>query len=244
VISATLSLLLEAIVASLYLYVGVLTWRRAEPSRSAALQAFAVFWLGLGMYGLSEATWGLAFIGGIGDLPFAIAVLHLKIAFAVAGFAGLVYYLLYIYTGRETLRPYVAGFYVLVAFVVEYFYAWRDPIGQRITTWGISLEYANPQGPLWNVVVVLLFVPPLLSALGYASLLRVIRSPLERFRIVAVSASLGTFFLALTFGWMTNYLPWWGLAEKVLSLAAILGVLASLKPPAWVRARFRDAAAP
>lgn len=216
-------------VAVLYAAVG----RRVAGREGAPLPLlmFGLFWAGMAAYGFLDAGWALA-VAWLGvPLGASLVVLHLKILAAVAAFAGLVAYLLAIYTGRERVTWAVLAAYAGLYALVTYYYVWRDPVGQHVTAWGASLDYARPGGAFQRAVVLLLFVPPALSAIAYAALLRVVEEPAARRRVAATATSLGVLFAGLTLGWLDGTLPWWGLAEKLLALAAALGVLWSMRAP-------------
>lgn len=225
--SLAASSLLSMGVAVLYVAVGQRIARRG--ATHLPLRLFAVFWTGMAAYGLLDASWALAVATGSVPLAVSLVVLHLKIAAAVTAFGGLVAYLLAIYTGRENVTWLVLGAYLALFAVVTYFYVWRAPVGQHLTTWGASLDYAREGGLFQKVVVVLLFVPPGLCAVAYAMLLRVVEEPHARRRVAATSAALVVLFASLTLGWLNGKLPWWGIAEKVLALGAALVVLWTMR---------------
>lgn len=217
-------------VSLLYLRVGQLVLRRARDESTPGLASFALFWAGVGAYGLADSLWTLASVATTPPLALGVTVLHVKLLGGAAGFFGLVNYLLLIYAGKRRLVPLVAALYVVVYAALVYWYAWRDPVGQHLGRWGASLDYANDNPLAWRGVVLMLFVPPILATLAYALLLRVATDPLQRLRVALVSMSLLVFFAGLTMGWLSGRWPWWGLAEKVLALALAGGVLMSMRP--------------
>ena len=216
--------------AVVYAAVGLRVARRG--AARLPLRLFGVFWTGMAAYALLDASWALAVASWDVPLAVSLVVLHLKIVAAVTAFGGLVAYLLAIYTGRERVTWLVLGAYLGLLVLVTYFYVWRGPVDQHLTTWGASLDYARPGGLFQQVVVVLLFVPPALCAVAYAFLLRVVREPRARMRVLATSTALAVLFAGLTLGWLNGKWPWWGLAEKVLAIAAALVVLWTLREPA------------
>lgn len=215
-----------------FLYAAVGLRVAARGASRLPLRLFALFWTGMAAYALLDAAWALAVASLDVPLAASLVVLHLKIIAAVTAFAGLVAYLLAIYSGRERVTWVVLGAYLLVFVVVTYFYVWRGPVDHHLTTWGASLDYARPGGLFQQAVVVLLFVPPALSAVAYAFLLRVVHEPRARLRVAATSAALVILFAGLTLGWLNGKWPWWGLAEKVLAVTAALVVLWTMREPA------------
>jgi hypothetical protein len=64
------------------------------------------------------------------------------------------------------------------------------------------------------------FLPPVFAAAAYALVLRHATSARQRRRVLMVSASLGTYFIGLTIGYLETGFAHWGLVENVIGLAA------------------------
>jgi hypothetical protein len=236
----SLTLLMGALatfpLAIAFLVVGGRIHRRSRLEAQPPLAFFAAFWVGVGIYGLAEAVWIAAWFAGFATLPLALFVLHLKIVASVGGFAGLVAYLLTIRGVDRRIVATIFGSYVLVLALVETFYSWRSPIGQEPGAWGMRLVYEqNATQPWWTIVLLVLFVPPLLSAVSYALLLRHVAGPAQRYRIALTSASLLLFFLPVLLSWRAGGFPWWGAVEKLLSALMAMGVVLALWPPERTR---------
>lgn len=231
------SSLVELPVAIAFLVVGTKFHRRGRIEGQPTLLFFAAFWVGIGGYALVESAWALSYLAGLHAMPVALFVLHMKIVASVVAFAGLVSFVLSIHGADKRVRGVVVGAYGILLALVETFYSWRDPIGQKASTWGIQLVYANNAvEPWWTLVLVLLFVPPLVAALFYAALLRITREREQRYRIALTSASLLLFFAPLLLGWRAGDWPWWGAVEKALAIAMAAGIVLATWPPAGVRA--------
>lgn len=233
------SLALALPTAALCLRIGGMLARRAERERAAPLLLLGMFWLGVGTYTGVEALWNLKVLLGVPGLATGLVVLQVKLLASIAGFAGLVGYLVLIYTGRRGwLVPLAAAYFALYVGAV-YYYVNRWPVGEHVARWGAQLEYARPGGGLWwNLLVLAWFVPPALASLAYASLLRHLEAPEQRYRLVVVSFGFLVFFLPAPFGWITGSWEWWGLVEKSLALCSTLVFLAAFSPPAFARRRF------
>ncbi|MEA3201160.1 MAG: hypothetical protein QOE90_2588 [Thermoplasmata archaeon] len=214
--------------AALLAWGGVRTWRRAIATGSPPLRAFAVFWLGAAGYVGADALWGLAWTSRFDELPFALAILQVKLASVCASFAGLVVYLLVIFSGSRRLRLPVAGAYLALFLALEAYYAWRAPFGVHVGFSSLGLDYLRPQpAPVWDALLLLLFGPPLVATVAYASLLRVTPGRAARRRVVLTSAALLLFFAPDLVGWLVGDLWWWDMAERALAFAAGLGILAA-----------------
>lgn len=243
--SATLDagLLLILTAGVLYVIAGVLVARRrhvGDPEERRALAFFALFWIAMGAWGLLDGLWGMGVVHlGLDGVALAATVLHLKVLAAVLGFLGLVYYLAYLYSGRSELLVPLAVAYVGVLAVVEWYYNMRGPTGVRPGTWGVGLVYRNPGEPAWYLVVALLFGPPIVAAVLYANLLRVVDAPGARLRVAVISVAFATLFGSYAFSWTLGGWFWWGFAEKVLAVGANLAVLVVVAPPGWLQDRWQ-----
>lgn len=214
---------------------GVVSWavaarlaRRGRDESRLGWGLLSTFWGGMAAYVLLDSLWAIGVVLDMVPLPVAITVLHLKVVSATVGFFGLVAYLLLVYTGRRGTVRLVAVAYVGIYLLTLYYYTWRGPVGQHVGNWGASLDYAREGGAFQDVVVLLLFVPPCLSAIAYAFLLRHVRDREARLRVTTMSVSLIVLFAGLTMGWLNGRLPWWGLAEKILALGAVVALAFAL----------------
>lgn len=216
-------------IAGIYLGAAGMLARRAAARRG--LWLFALFWAGIGVYAAADSGWAL--LMALFDPPLAVGIvaLELKILGGVAGFFGLVGYLLLVYTGRAGAVVAAGCYHVALFLLVEYHYQRRSPIGQREGVWGAALEYANPQDGLWTAMTLALFVPPVLAAAAYAALARVAPPGPLRWRIVFTSLALVGFFASMTLGWLHGRWPWWGLTERLLALGLASCVLLAASLP-------------
>ena len=220
-----------------YAAAGGFLLRRAHRSRQLALRLFAAFWLGVGAYAVAESAWAFSYAAGARSLTLALVVLQLKILGVTVGFAGLVAYLAFLYTGGRRAVRIALGYYVMVYAILQAHYAYRQPVGQREAMWGMRLDYANPSAePAWTLALAMLLVPPIIAAIAYASLLRVAREPALRRRIVLTALSLLLFLTPTLLAWRAGGAWWWGPTEKALGALAAIGMFGAL------RAAYKDGA--
>lgn len=214
-----------------YLAVGVVFARQAR-GRGLPLALFSLFWLAIGFYGVTDGLWSLA-VPTLGpDLSVGVTILVLKTLVGCAGFFGLVYYLLFVYTGDRRLLVPLAAFYGLVYVVVLYSYLDAQPVGQVAQTWRSGLVYANGGTFLDLLGTLALFVPPLVATVAYARLVPKTHDPAQRRRVLTVSASLVVFFGGLLVGWVgISAWFWWPLVEKGLGVATGVAVVWALRGP-------------
>lgn len=218
--------LLGLVVGSGYLAAGALIVDRRKPLSAA----FAAFWLGVGGYAVAEALWVIEGLMGGGSLAVGLLVLQVKIVCVVAAFAGLVTYLVGVYTASPAATRTTLLAYAGVLVVVEWVYALRQPVGVRPGTWGLQLVYAVPSvEPWWTTMLAVLMLPPALAALAYLSLARFAHEPALRRRIIVTGASLLLFFVPTFLAWRAGGWPWWGLTEKLLGAATAVLMLVAQK---------------
>ncbi|HEX2021987.1 MAG TPA: hypothetical protein VHH36_04695 [Candidatus Thermoplasmatota archaeon] len=221
---------------ALYLAVGASFARLA---RGPSQAAFSLFWFGVGFFGVSDGVFSLAVPLFDPPLAFGLTILVLKSVLGCVGFAGLLYALLYVYTGRRATLPLVVAYAVVLLLVLASYFA-AEPVGQEAQAWRSGLVYARSDAPGGTIAAVLLFLPPLLGSLAYAALWRRASERGQRRRILAVSAAFAAFFGGLLVGWTGLAGAWWPLAEKLLAVGAALVVLAATRaspaPPSRRRA--------
>lgn len=233
---------LQVATAIMYAYVGyVITRRPTTGDARLATNLFATWWVGL----------ALTTLGGVanrvlGYLHVTDVALYTTITYAVflalmISLWGLLYYLLYLFTGtRRWLWP-VTAFYVALYVYTLYLIAVAKPIGVKVQAWSVTMEYANqPTG--WTVVVffIALLVPILLGAIGYARLYFRVEGRTPRYRIGMVSSTFVLWFgssLVVTI-LQTNTSPAWQVMSRFIGLAAAVAIYFAYRPPAWVRARY------
>lgn len=223
------SIVLTLVAAGLYAGVGVRYWQRARAGGDANLRHFALFWIALALWGAVEASWSLWVAIVPPPLAVSVLLLHVKVPLAVLSFYGLVHYLTSLYSTDPRALRLVTGAYLLVFAFVDGFYWWRHPTGQVVETWSAQLVYLRDSPAIYTAVAVVLFVPPLVSAIAYALRFRHATDPAQRRRILVVSVFFAVFFGGVLLGWLSAW-PWWGLVEKTLALATVAAVYLAIEP--------------
>lgn len=226
-------------IAVLYLFVGRRLWRRGDGAAAGGWRLFALFWMGMGTWGLVDGLWPLLYVAGLAPFPVAVGLLHLKVLASVAAFYGLVAYLASVYTGRPEAARWLAPAYAGILLATSAFYVWKGPVGQHPGTWGMRLDYAvQDPGMVWWAVVGLLFLPPIVASIAYAALYRLAPGPEARFRVALTSASFLGLFGPVFVAWGLGGAYWWPLMEKLLGLAVAGCILLALHPPRLLRERW------
>ena len=236
--AATAALVLSFASAILFLVVGrTVQMRPASPEARHARGAFALWWYGLG--GLTVVGLLLALPARI-DLTLYLVFTVLLVGVLCAALAGLVHYLIFLYTSKRQALAWVSAGYGGLFLLFLEFIRESGPSGVHAGRFGPQVTYAHQvtSGPLYVAVIVLLLVPPVAAALAYLSLYWRVREPVLKRRILIVSTSIALWFGSslLGLGQSTDNPPaWWILTSKVIALAAagaILYAYTGLRPPA------------
>lgn len=233
---ATLALaaIVDLAIAAVLIVVGRAAWRRShgrESRRAAAL--FAAWWYGLAGTVLTNALREAAGAAGVESSAWVLAALpwlhDAYIAALVVSVWGLLYYLIYLFSGRTGSFWPLTVFYALYGAVAFWLLAGMDVSGLSVGKWFVGWSYAHPEtgGALLLVMTLLLLLPQIGAALAYATLLRRVREPGPRRRIAIVSAALAG-WLGLTL--LAPFLQlgrfeWWQAGGRLVGLAAAVAIL-------------------
>lgn len=216
-----------------------------SPGAKRALSLFALWWACLAV---NMTVAGAAYIAG------ATSVLTFEVQFAVAllqrlllviSMVGLMYYLLYLLTGRELLVPLVVtyGTYYLA---LVYAFVQNAPDTLVVGDWRTDVVPSSPvQGWSSALAFFMVILPPVAAALAYFRLFFQVEDRTTKFRIAFIAWPIVVWWvLAVLAGqrWFLDSGPL-QVTQRVLSLLAALSVLAAYHPPAWMRERFRLRAA-
>ena len=214
------------------------------------MRMFQAWWYGLA--GLSVFTPLVAIMGLFGLDTFGVMMILIQALLVVifAAIAGLVYYLLYLYTGKRWVLGAVIPYFFIMIVWLEYILVTADISGWAVPPEGGSRTFLDSSGerietdPLQGLVFGLLVaVPPLLSAIAFFLLYFRTTLTEQKYRIALISGSLVLWFGSSLVGTVTGLSndpdtqQAWQLANGSVALFASLAVLAAYKPPAWVRRR-------
>ncbi|MDX1611223.1 MAG: hypothetical protein R3185_02555 [Candidatus Thermoplasmatota archaeon] len=220
--------------------------REHEGELARANNMFALWW-----YALSAST----ALGGIQSLSAGLGVTSIgvwtyatyaNLLLICAALWGLLYYLVYLFTGKSEFYTPLGGFYVVYFLWLLYYITSADPIGVDVQRWGTELIYARPlQGTLLTITLLLLLIPQIVGALAYATVYFRLREPAKRFRVVLVSASIFVWFTSSLLASLSglNEVDWWQLVSRTIGLTAALLVILAYRPPEVLKRRWRTRAA-
>lgn len=214
--------------AGVYGALGCREMRRSERNGQLASVAMGVFWLGLSIHVAIDSAWGFVAALGLASVALSDTVLHLKVATGAVAFGGLVYHLLFLYTGREGRGAAVALYFLAALALVELSYGLRDPQGHEMTAWAARHAFAAEGGLLEDVALVLLFLPGFVASVAYALLLRATSDARMRRRVLLRTLALAGFFGGMLVGFVADW-TWWEPVER--SLGLMTGLVAVFGAP-------------
>lgn len=234
--------LFSILAAGVYYYVGHSLRKRRVISSEARLAwiLFVVWW-----YALAASTFTgglLSLLGAVGvtSLPLFLTVTQLNLLAICLALFGLLYYLLYLFTGsRKWLAPLIL-FYVVYYGLLVYYLSWSVPVGVSIGRWGTSLVFQKQQiSPLVSLVLFLLVIPQIIGSLAYFSLFFRVKEATQKYRVALVSMSILVWFLSALLGSLAGLskFDWWQIASRLIGLAATLTILLAYKPLPWLKQR-------
>ncbi len=229
--------------ASIY---GYLAWRlqqRVVSSSEARLawQLFIMWWLCLAGTTLVGGVLNLLGAFDITSLPLFITITQLNLLIICVALWGLLYYLIYLFTGNSASLLPLSAFYVLYYALLVYYITASAPIDVSVGRWTTTISYANEMtGPFFILVLVLLTAPQILGALVYFTLFFRVRDATQKYRILLVSWSLiawfGSALIAPLVGLSSH--DWWQIVSRLIALSATLVILIAYFPPRWIRERY------
>jgi hypothetical protein len=236
---ATLSILSAAI----YFYVGRVLSRRRPASHEAgtAWSLFVVWW-----YALAAATFSgalVSLLGALGatSLPLLVTFNHVNFLAICTALFGLMFYLLYLFTGNyNLLRPLVV-FYILYYTLLIYYTQARIPIDVEVGRWNAGIVFQEPPGgPLYYIALLLLVFPQIIGSLAYFTLFFQVKNATQKYRILLVSWSIIIWFLSALLASIAGLgqQDWWQVTSRLIGLSAALTILVAYQPPTMIKRRF------
>jgi hypothetical protein len=259
----TARLLIQAASVPLFATVAYVVRRRqVSADARGARNGFVLWWAGLAFLGLFVLAFdpriGIDLYGyGIG---FVLVVIYVILGGYFAMIAGLVYYLLYLYTGKRATKWWVVGFYVaLFAYLVYYFQSLDPTIGVRPDGQSFLDMGDRPSGlDARSLLLTAGFVlPPIGAAIAYLALFFKVKDRTGKYRILLVSVAILLVFLFSLGSSLTSLdnsteppatvdeqralersQDLRGIFSGLLSAVAAGLVFLAFRPPTWVQAKY------
>ncbi len=238
-----LSVLFAFVSACIYGYVGWRLSKRVIPSFEArvAWVSFTAWWYGLAITTLLNALLNLFGALGVTSLPLYITATHVNILVSCVALGGLLYYLLYLFTGnRRSLIP-TAVFYMIFYFLLTHYISVSMPNQINVGRWETTLAYRTPLPEAFVVIVLaFLLLPQIICGFAYFSLYFRVHEATQKYRVLLVSWSIIIWFLSpvltLTGGMAEQ--DWWQIVSRLIGLMAAFMILVAYLPPRWLKQRY------
>ena len=229
--------------AGIYAYIGWLLGRRSVAASESRLAwvLFVVWWYALAGTNLAAGVLDLLGAFGVTDLALFLTFTQIDVLATCLALFGLVYYLLYLFTGsRRVLAP-VMVFYICYYILLVYYYNWCTPSGVTVGRWSVGLVYERPQaGPFFLVMLSLLLLPQIVGSMAYFSLFYRVKDVTQKYRVALVSWSIIVAFLSSLLASIAGVAEadWWQVASRLIGLAATLLILSAYQPAKWIKTRW------
>ena len=237
------SALFALLAAGIYTYVGWRLSKRVISSADARLAwgSFTVWWYGLAIATLIGGLLNLFGAMGLTNLPLFVTATYLNIQVTCIALLGLLYYLIYLFTGnRKSLGP-LAIFYMVYYVLLVYYITASTPNGVNVDRWSAGLAYRTPPAGLFIVLLIVFFLlPQILGGFAYFMLYFRVTDVTQKYRILLVSWSIIVWFIspfAALVGGLSQQ-DWWQFASRLIGLTAALTILMAYLPPRWLKQRY------
>ncbi len=228
----------------IYGYVGMQLSRRvlSSPPAQRAWNLFTLWWFCLAATTLIGGLLNLAGAFGITNLSLFIGMTYVNILLICLALLGLLYYLLYLFTGSSRSLVFLVLFYLVYFLLLVYYITTSDPLEVKVARWSASISYRTPpSAPFFNLLLVLLVFPQIIGALAYFTLYFRLRDPTQRYRIFLVSWSIIVWFFsafaAAAAGLASQ--DWWQITSRLIGIAASIGIFLAYMPPNFLKRRLR-----
>jgi hypothetical protein len=237
------SALFSLITASIYLYIGWRLSKRVIASAESRLawQSFTVWWYSLAAMTLIGGFLNLFGAFGLTLLPLFITATYLNLLVICLALWGLLYYLIYLFTGNSKLLGPLAVFYIFYYALLIYYITASVPESITVDRWSTTLDYRAPlTGPFFVFLVVLLLLPQITAGFAYFTLYFRVSEVTQKYRVLLVSWSIIIWFLSPFIGIAGGLAEqdWWQLISRLIGLIAALTILMAYLPPRWLKERY------
>jgi hypothetical protein len=163
---------------------------RGTNEAGGARLALAAFWLGAAGVAAVQGMRSLSASFGFDSFAFIRAMDQTATPAYCISAAGLLYYVLYLLTGRAWVAMPVLSYYLVMIPALRYPVEVARPIGYTVADWNVNLVYEGSlTGPTYTLALALTAVPLMASMLAYAALVLRVREPALRYRVACTAAA-------------------------------------------------------
>lgn len=229
-----------ALTGVLYAYVGWrLQARQVSDDAKVAHGMFVLWWYALAATSFIGVATNVLYL--VDRLPIWLyqTISQVAILVLLAGLLGLLYYLVYLYTGnRRYLAPLVVLYLVMYGWVIALMYQIGPPTELGDNGWAIVRLPKVDFNPGVSMAFVLLLIgPQVVAAMAYAGLYRKAQDATQRYRIAMVAGSIVVWFgatlvaSALQASTGAGRSEAWQYASRALTVLGGLAILMAYRPP-------------
>lgn len=229
------------LVATVYGYVGMRLLGKtsaASPS-SIAMRFFSLWWLATALNQFFGSLLYLAAAFGSTDVSLQLTYVYLQRLLLAVSLVGLLYYLVYLQTGKGWLIPLIVvyGLY----FVAQVFnLSVREAVGVESFGWRTDIQWATAEPPVFALISLIIIVPPIVGALMMLRVYRRVETPTRRFRVAMIGIGFALWWaLAILAGQRATFdIGWLQALNRVVGIAVAVGILLAYEPLGWMRRRY------
>jgi hypothetical protein len=214
---------------------------RGTNESGGARLSLAVFWMGAA--GVAAIQGARSFSASFGYDSF-ILIRALDQAATPAyclSAAGLLYYVLYLLTGRARLAIPVFAYYMVMMPVLRVPVEMARPVGYDVGEWNVNLVYEGSlAGPAYTTALALTALPLLAAMLAYFALIWQVNEPAVRYRVVCTAIGFVLWIGVEVVVWAAGLASTGPgeIARRVVGLAVALVVGIGYFPPMALRRRW------
>jgi hypothetical protein len=221
--------------------VGRLVLRRGSRSPSVALASFAAFWWSAAVIWADQGLAALAGATGQASLPLLRALDQAVTGFYCLAAASLLFYVLYLLTGKQRSLGPILLYYLALFVALRYRVESALPVRVDVGDWQANVVYAEPlQGAVYTLLVALMVVPLLAAIVAYGALAFRVQDASARYRIACVTLGLLVWVTTEALAYTTGAAgtTQGELTRRLVALGSTVFVLAGYLPPRFARARW------
>jgi hypothetical protein len=237
-----MNIIFDLFSAAIFIYVGLRLGERniSEQADRLAWAGLRALWIALGAGILLASLSTFLALIGLAALPLHISLSLLNLLSTCIALWGLLFYLVYVYSGKQRWAWPLAGFYLAFFIALVAVSLSREALSLEIGSNGASVNYAGEINAAFGLTIILVvLLPQLIASLVYFSLVFRVKERSQKYRVVLVSTTILAWFgsaLVAAFAGLTGA-EWWPFASRLISLLVAVLIYWAYFPPRFVQRR-------
>ncbi|MDD5502704.1 MAG: hypothetical protein PHH26_04475 [Candidatus Thermoplasmatota archaeon] len=232
--------------AMFFLIAGMFLGRKVRPEYKRPTIMFGVWWAIMGIITANSIIQRALFEENI--FVMGISIIYVELVALSIGIFGLLYYTLFLFTGKEKLVIPLAVFYVAVAIWLVWMVYSGEPYVVKESTVIAGKEYApgaiayvKPIPQYMSILVLsALVLPQIIVCIALYSLYFKLDKPTQKYRVFMIATGIlvwfGSGLVANAIGISSN--PAWASISKLISVLAVAMVYLAYKPPYFAKKKY------